>query len=175
MKNIDKVLDEAKSGMMPFNSWELLPKESPEAFAAFVVYRDMGFGRNIKLAIEKVADNSAYSKSYASWRKWAVDYRWKERVADYDRYDEQMKQNEHRKTIEAQAEKHRQVTGKMLDVAIKKLDTMKPEDLTPSGVVEFVQVAVKTDRDGAGFILPNGKTETAKQDELNFVSDFQGL
>jgi len=111
MKNIDKVLDEAKAGIMPFNSWELLPKESAEAFAAFVVYRDLGFGRSIKSAIEKISDNSAYSQSYASWRKWAADYRWKERAADYDRYDEQMKQNEHRKTIEAQGEKHREVTG----------------------------------------------------------------
>jgi len=179
MKNIDKVLDEAKAGMMPFNSWELLPNESAEAFAAFVVYRDLGFGRNIKLAIEKVADNSnsvcAYSQSYASWRKWAANYRWKERAADYDRYDEQMRQNEHRKTIEAQGEKHREVTGLMLDVAKKKLQTMKPENLTAGGVVEFVQTAVKIQNDNAGLITPNGKTETAKQGEFNFVSDFKGL
>ena len=179
MKNIDKVLDEAKAGMMPFNSWELLPNESAEAFAAFVVYRDLGFGRNIKLAIEKVADNSnsvcAYSQSYASWRKWAADYRWKERAADYDRYDEQMRQNEHRKTIEAQAEKHREVTGLMLDVAKQKLQTMKPDDLSVGGVVEFVQVAVKIQNDNVGLISPNVKNDTAKQGEFNFVSDFQGL
>ena len=180
MKNIDKVLDEAKSGMMPFNSWELLPKESPEALAAFVVYRDLGFGRNIKLAIEKVADNSSYSQSYASWRKWAVDYRWKERAADYDRYDEQMKQNEHRKTIEAQGEKHREVTGLMLDVAKKKLQTMNPDDLSAGGIVEFVQTAVKIQNDNACLmqtsgLTPNVKNETTKQGEFNFVADFKGL
>jgi len=179
MKSIDRVLDEAKAGMMPFNSWELLPKESAEAFAAFVIYRDLGFGRNIKLAIEKVADNSAYSQSYSSWRKWAAEYRWKERAADYDRYDEQMKQNEHRKTIEAQGEKHREVTGLMLDVAKKKLQTMQPDDLSASGVVEFVETAVKIQNDNADLLLtsgltPNNKVET-KQGEFNFVSDFQGL
>ena len=184
MKNIDKVLDEAKAGMMPFNSWELLPKESAEAFAAFVVYRDLGFGRSIKLAIEKVADNSnsvcAYSQSYSSWRKWAADYRWKERAADYDRYDEQMKQNEHRKTIEAQGEKHREVTGLMLDVAKKKLQTMQPDDLSAGGVVEFVETAVKIQNDNANLIqtsclTPNVKNETTKQGEFNFVADFKGL
>jgi len=179
MKNIDKVLDEARADQMPFNSWELLPKESPEAFAAFVVYRDLGFGRTIKKAIDKVADNSnsvcAYSKSYGTWRKWAVEYRWKERAADYDRYDEQMRQNEHRKTIEAQAEKHREVTGLMLDVAKQKLQTMKPDDLSVGGVVEFVQVAVKIQNDNVGLISPNVKNDTAKQGEFNFVSDFQGL
>jgi len=175
MKNIDKVLDEAKAGMMPFNSWELLPKESAEAFAAFVVYRDLGFGRNIKLAIEKVVNNSSYSQSYASWRKWAADYRWKERAADYDRYDEQMRQNEHRKTIEAQGEKQREVTGLMLDVAKKKLQTMKPDDLSAGGVVEFVQTAVKIQNDNAVIMTPNIKNESTKQGEFNFVADFQGL
>jgi len=147
MKNIDKVLEEARAEIMPFNSWEFLPKESPEAFAAFVVYRDLGFDRSIKKAIEKVSDNSnsvcAYSKSYGSWRKWAVDYRWKERAADFDRYNEQLKQTENRKTIEAQAEKHREVTGLMLDVVKKKLQTMQPDDLSAGGVVEFVETAVK--------------------------------
>ena len=179
MKNIDKVLDEAKAGMMPFNSWELLPKESAEAFAAFVVYRDLGFGRSIRLAIESIKDNSTYLQSYASWRKWAADYRWKERAADYDRYIEQMKQNEHRKTIEAQGEKHREVTGLMLDVAKKKLQTMQPDDLSAGGVVEFVQTAVKIQNENADLLLtsgltPNGKTEN-KHGEFNFVSDFQGF
>jgi len=179
MKNIDKVLEEARADMMPFYSWELLPKESAEAFAAFCVFRDLGFGRNIRKAIDSVKNDDAFSQSYGSWRKWAVDYRWKERAVDYDRYNEQLKQTENRKTIEAQAEKHREVTGKMLDVAIKKLDTMKPEDLSPGGVVEFVQTSAKTNKEIVELmqisgLTPNGKTES-KQGEFNFVSDFQGL
>jgi len=90
-----------------------------------------------------------------------------------------MKQTELRKTIEAQGEKHRQVTGKMLDVVQKKLDTMNPAELTQGTVTEWVQTAIKAEREAAGLVqtsglTPNGKTE-AKQGELNFVSDFQGL
>jgi len=185
MKSFDRIYEEVKAEQMPFDSWEMLPKESTEAFAAFVVYRDLGFNRSVKKAIESVKDNSylvcAYSQSYASWRKWAADYRWKERAADYDRYIEQMKQNEHRKTIEAQAEKHREVTGKMLDVVNKKLDTMKPEDLPISGVVDWVQTAVKADREAwqsanADCLgVSASRNSTPKQGEFNFVSDFQGL
>jgi hypothetical protein len=180
MKNFDKVIEEARSGVMPFYSWELLPKESAEAFAAFVVYRDLGFGRCIRTAIDSVKENNSYSQSYGSWRKWAVDYRWKERAADFDRYNEQLKQTENRKTIEAQAEKHREVTGLMLDVAKKRLQTMKPDDLSSGGVVEFVQTAVKIQNDNALLITPNVKNDNAKletsfQGEFNFVSDFQGL
>jgi hypothetical protein len=79
-----------------------------------------------------------------------------------------------RKIIEAQGEKHRQVTGKMLDVVSKKLDTMNPEDLTQGTVTEWVQTAIKSEREAAGLVTPNGKTEP-KQGELNFVQDFQGL
>ena len=180
MTNIDKIIEETRKEMMPFSSWELLPKESDEAFAAFRIYRDMGFERNIKKAIESLEpDNNAVSKCYGTWRNWAVKYRWRERVADYDRYIEGMKQGELRKTIEAQGEKHRQVTGKMLDVVCKKLDTMNPDDLSQGTVTEWVQTAIKAEREAAGLIQtsglsPNGKTE-AKQGELNFVSEFQGL
>jgi hypothetical protein len=85
-----------------------------------------------------------------------------------------MKQTELRKTIEAQGEKHREVTGKMLDVISKKLDTMNPAELSQNNVTEWVQTAIKTEREMAGLVTPNGKTEI-KQGELNFVQDFQGL
>jgi hypothetical protein len=179
MKNIDRVLDEARADMMPFDSWELLPKESTEAYAAFCVYRNLGFKRSIRLAFDSVADNDAYSKSYGSWRKWAVEYRWKQRAADFDRCNEQIKQTENRKTIEAQAEKQREVTAKMLDVVNKKLDTMKPEDLPVNGVTIWVEAVNKSNKDIAEIIqttvmTPNGQIEN-KQGEFNFVSDFKGL
>jgi len=179
MKSIDKAIEEARSGMMPFDSWEMLPKETAEAFAAFCVYRDLGFSRTIKKAIDKVANDDAYSNSYGTWRKWAVDFRWKERAVDFDRCNEQLKQTENRKTIEAQAEKQREVTGLMLDVVKNRVQTMKPEELPISGVTEWVQVVVKIEKDIANTVCgtnsPNGNNETAIQGEFNFVSDFKGL
>ncbi len=62
----------------------------------------------------------------------------------------------------------------MLDVVSKKLDMMNPEDLTQSAVTEWVQTAIKTEREIAGLITAGNKTEL-KQGEFNFVSDFQGL
>jgi len=66
----------------------------------------------------------------------------------------------------------------MLDVVIKKLVTMNPEDLTQGAVTEWVQTAIKSERDFSNFvcglIAPNDK-HVMKQGELNFVSEFQGL
>ncbi|MDR0487392.1 MAG: hypothetical protein LBG91_04010 [Treponema sp.] len=77
----------------------------------------------------------------------------------YDRYLEKLKQAEVRKTIEAQGQKHREVTGKMLDAVKKKLDAMNPEDLTQRAATEWVQTAIKAEREAAGLVTPNGKGE----------------
>jgi len=175
LTDTDRIIEEARAEVLPFDSWERLAGESSAAFAAFCAFRDCKDDRNIRRAVESVEkDAGVRAKKYNVWRKWAAQFRWNERAADYDRYIEKMKLSEVRKTIEAQGEKHRLVTGKMLDVVTKKLDTMNPEDLTQSNVTEWVQLAIKSEREAAGLVSPNGKPET-KQGEFNFVSDFQGL
>jgi hypothetical protein len=62
----------------------------------------------------------------------------------------------------------------MLDVVSKKLDLMSPADLSDGNLTEWVQTAIKAEREAAGLVAGNGKAEM-KQGELNFVSDFQGL
>ena len=185
MTDIQKAVEEAwpKSTfaeMLPYESWERLNGETSLAYAAFCVFRDLGAERNIRKAVETAqlcsgeTDNSKLEKRYRVWRNWSSQFRWLERAAGYDRNVEQMKQTELRKTIEAQGEQHRAVTGKMLEVVKKKLDLMNPEDLTQGNVTEWVQTAIKAEREAAGFVASDGKA-VAKQGELNFTSDFQGL
>jgi len=175
MTDFKKVIEEAKADILPFESWERLPGETSAAFAAFCSFRDYGAERNIRKAVDSTEKNEAVrAKRYRVWRNWCTQFRWRERAADYDNYTEKLKQGELRKTIEAQGELHRKVTGKMLEVVSKKLDTMNPEELTQGNVSEWVQTAIKTEREAAGLVADNGKPE-AKQGELNFVSDFQGL
>jgi len=179
MTDFKKAIDEAKAAMMPYESWERLPGETSKAFAAFCAFRDAGLERSIRKAVESALKSgeknaSTQDKKYNVWRNWSNQFHWRERAADYDRYIEKLKQEELRKTIEAQGEKHRAVTGKMLDVVSKKLDLMNPEDLTQGNLTEWVQTAIKTEREAAGLVAPNGKPET-KQGELNFTPDFEGL
>jgi len=175
MNDIEKAIEEAKADMLPFESWERLNGESSAAFSAFCVFRDLGLERNIRKAVESVEkDEVIRVKKYKVWRNWAAQYRWRERAADFDRYTEKLKQTEFRKTIEAQGEMHRAVTGKMLDVVKKKLDTMNPQELTQGNLTEWVQTAIKAEREAAGLVASNDKQE-AKQGELNFTSDFEGL
>ena len=175
MTDIDKVIEEVQAETLPFESWEKLTGETSMAYAAFTAFRDLGAGRNIRKAVEALEnDVGKREKRYRVFRNWSTQFKWRERAADYDRYMEHLKQTEVRKTIEAQGEKHRAVTGKMLDVVSKKLDTMNPADLSQTSVNEWVQTAIKTEREAAGLVADNGKTEH-QQGELNFVSDFNGL
>jgi hypothetical protein len=175
MTDIDKTIEEARAAMMPFESWERLAGETPLAYSAFCAFRDYGPERAIRKAVESVEeDKKIQAKKYRVWRNWSMQFRWRERAADYDRYMEKLKQGEMRKTIEAQGEMHRAVTGKMLEVVKKKLDAMNPEDLAQGNLTDWVQTAIKADHEAAGLVLPNARTES-RQGELSFVPDFNGL
>ncbi len=129
MTDIDKAIENVMADNLPFESWERLKGETSAAFAAFCAFRDCGLERNIRKAVESVeTDEAVRAKRYKVWRNWSTLYHWRERVADYDKYIERLKQAELRKTIEAQGEQHRAVTGKMLEVVKKKLDTMNPQE-----------------------------------------------
>ena len=175
MTEMDKAIEEAMADLMPFEGWNQLKGESSKAFLAFCSFRDLGAERNIRMAVESsVEDESIRNKRYRVWRNWSTLFRWRERAAEFDRYMERLKQEEMRKTIEAQGEKHRKVTGKMLDVVSKKLDLMDPSELTQGNVSEWVQTAIKAERESAGLVTANERPEH-KQGELNFVSDFKDL
>ena len=180
MTDFDKTIEEAKAAMLPFESWERLTGESSAAFAAFCAFRDFGAERSIRKAVDGYEkDEEVRAKRYRVWRNWSTQFRWRERAADFDRYTEKLKQTEFRKTIEAQGEKHREVTGKMLEVVSKKLDLMDPAELTQGNVTEWVETAIKAERDAGQFADANclgvsaGRNST--QGELVFTPDFQGL
>jgi hypothetical protein len=176
MTDFDKVIEEAKAAILPYESWERLPGESGKAYAAFSAFRDYGPNRNIRKAVESYEkDEVKREKRYRVWRNWSTQFRWRERALDYDRYTEKLKQTEHRKTIEAQGEMHRVVTGKMLEVVSKKLDTMNPDDLTQGNITEWVSTAIRADREAAGLVVGKDGNAEPKQGELSFVSDFQGI
>jgi hypothetical protein len=69
----DKIIDEVKSCLLPFESWERLTGESGLAYAAFCSYRDFGPDRNIRRAVEAVYTGPGKAeKRYRMWRNWST-------------------------------------------------------------------------------------------------------
>jgi hypothetical protein len=62
----------------------------------------------------------------------------------------------------------------MLDVVSKKLDLMNPADLSQGNVTEWVETAIRAEREAAGLVTSGGKPEP-KQGELMFTPEFNGL
>lgn len=73
--------------------WEQQPGETSRAFAAFVIYRDMGIGRSLDAAYKESVERGAKGcregaiiRLPGRWKKWCGDHRWVERVQAYDAY-----------------------------------------------------------------------------------------
>jgi hypothetical protein len=62
----------------------------------------------------------------------------------------------------------------MLVVVSKKLDLMDPADLAQGTVTEWVETAIRTEREAAGLVAPNGGKAEPKQGEINFTPEFDG-
>jgi hypothetical protein len=63
----------------------------------------------------------------------------------------------------------------MLEVVEKKLDLMNPADLSQGTVTEWVETAIRAEREAAGLVTSNGGKTESKQGEINFTPEFEGL
>jgi hypothetical protein len=52
---------------------------------------------------------------------------------------------------------------------------MNPVDLTQGTVKEWVETAIRADREAAGLVIPNGGKAEPKQLEIQFTPEFNGL
>ena len=125
MRDYEKIVEEAKVSVLPYESWERLPGETGVAYAAFCAFHDYGPERNIRKAVDAgEKDEGQRARRYKAWRQWSIKFLWARRVADYDRYVERLKQTELRKAIEEQGKVHREITGKMLSVVGKGMSSL---------------------------------------------------
>lgn len=176
--DFDEVIDAARAEVLPFESWERLPAESNSAFAAFCVFRDFGADRNIKRALATLGyDERKQRRTYNVWRNWSTLFQWSRRAGDYDLYLDRLKRAERAKSIEAREGAYRSVTEKMLSVVEKRLDLMKPEELTQGNIVEWMRSAIDVEREVLGVAGAEGTDdrEHSKQLEIRFTTDFEGL
>ena len=92
--------------------WERRKGESAKAFAAFVVYRDMGPERSIDQAWGRYQSgiNSVSTRAPGQWRMWCVDHEWVARAQAYadflDRIDGEEYEREARGLAKRMAKRH---------------------------------------------------------------------
>lgn len=101
-------------------AWTPEPGESPKAYQAFAIYRDLGPSRSIDRAYE-VYSGQQGSKKRASGRftKWSTDHDWVERAREFDMRDEEIR----REAVELHA------LNRAADRA-KRMEALREENLS---------------------------------------------
>ena len=152
--------------------WETrLEAESPKAFKAFCMFRNMGYKRSIKACLEL---NGIEPKKYGSWARYARMFNWNERAALYDEYV--AKETERELIAERVERKKRQM--EMLngfdELVEKRLKTLDPEKLDAEGAMDLLERSAKLDSFITGADKENNKPVQGEL-AINFVDSFKDL
>lgn len=153
--------------------WETrLEAESPKAFKAFCMFRNMGYKRSIKACLEL---HEIDPKKYGSWARYARLFNWNERAALYDEYV--AKETERELIAERVERKKRQM--EMLngfdELVAKRIKTLKPDDLNADGAMDLLERSAKLDSFITGADKEAAKQPVQGELAISFVDSFNGV
>lgn len=159
--------------------WERLKGETQKAFAAFVLYRDMGTNRSVTKVSQEL------SKSISLIKRWSARWEWVRRIDLYHLYLDRQRQSQILEDVREMPS--RQATyGRWLQTkAQERIVKLSPDELTPDQARRFMVDGVKIEQQALSLVdaeelarnmaasgdwrkmLPPGVTE---EDVLGFMS-----
>ena len=122
------------------NSWERREKESPQAYGAFSIYRDMGAERSYA----KVAQQLCKSKTIVN--RWGSIWNWADRVRDWDNEIAAKVKEGVEKTATEMAQRHLKMASMLQTKAVTALSQMSVDDLTARDIVALMKQGVDMER-----------------------------
>lgn len=171
---------------MSTSPWMQMEGESDQAYAAFLLFRDIGPGRTMAAAVRAAEKDKGPEKPGAgpkkalcapgNWKRWKARYHWDARAEAFDDHVQAGLEKKLNQTLEAQADewaarqiesrkKDWQLGGELRDlveVCLRKIaktvrDTNQIPDL--SSLVKAADLATKLQRQSAG-VAAEVTTET---------------
>lgn len=144
-------------GRAVVDPWERQSHESPQAFEAFAVYRDLGPARSVT----KVARELGKSRTLLG--RWSRQYAWVMRAAAYDRERDRLFLAEQRQARRDIARRHAKLAQAFLGKAVARLQALDPRELSPGELLRYFQVAAEIERRAVGEepvgVVPQGGDE----------------
>jgi hypothetical protein len=138
--------------------WMKLNEETPKAYEAFCIYRDLGPGRTIP------AVQAEYSKSPSYIRQlheWSSKYDWVDRAAAYDvMVDEKRVEASIDKAVRAAA-KHASAAEKLIDKGLEALAAKDATNVTVDGIRGLIGDGVRLQRLSLGLVTDSTKQEVS--------------
>ena len=149
--------------------WDRLPEESPQAYAGFKAYRDLGEGRSF------IATARALGRADSLIRRWATRHDWRARARAWDLL--QARQDEAAIRLERDEAVRRQLKDaqRMQQLAMAKLSGLVHRDpatgelaldpsVTPRDAVAIYRLGLDIRREAAQAAEPEGPPGAAQDD-----------
>lgn len=137
--------------------WDRQPGESAKAFRAFVDYRDTpAEERSIRATAQRLVKKD-YSYIPRHYKDWASMWKWVERSRLYDAEQDRRRRELAEKEREEMAQLHIKAARAMLTKALKGLQAIPEDEMTPNDVSRMIEVASKLERLSRG--EPSESTE----------------
>lgn len=127
----------ARAKKQPF---ERQDGESDKAFEAFSKYRDMGVDRTVRKVAQEL------DKSLTIIGRWSTRWDWVERVKSYDAEMDRKRLIQQEKDRINMSKRHANFATGFQQKVMERLQTLKPEELSPSEMIRWFDIAVKIER-----------------------------
>lgn len=146
-----KTRPELDTAVLP---WERQKGESPQAFEAFSIYRDMGAKRGLRSVAQQL------NKSFTLIGRWSRAWEWVERARAYDNDLERQEREEAAKDLKEARKRQRRTGYFMQKKAAEALDQLDISELGASDIVRLIVEGAKLERgnllEEAGYMQPTG-------------------
>lgn len=122
------------------HAWDRHPSESPPAFEAFALYRDMGLSRSAGKVAKQLG------KSTTIIERWCTGHSWVARAAVWDEELDRVAQAEAQQAIRDMSKRHAQLAVAMQTKAAQALQTLDASTLNASQIARLVRDSVRVER-----------------------------
>lgn len=125
---------------IPPEPWERQQGETPKAYGAFQVYRDLGAERSLQKAAAKLG------KSRGLLEDWSSKNYWVKRVAAWDAEQDRIARQAQIDEIKKMRKRHADLAYAMLIKAANALKRMPEDEIKAMDIGRFVEVGSKLER-----------------------------
>lgn len=146
--------------------WMRIPKETPKAFEAFCIYRDLGPGRSIRAAREELGKESGYERLM---EEWSSKYAWSSRAAAFDDMVAERKAEASADRAVRAAARHADAGKALVDKGLEALKAKPVDMMTVDGIRGLIGDGVKIERLSLGLVTDNTKQEVSGN--VNITND----
>ena len=124
--------------------WERQDGESPQAWAAFQAFRDLGQDRTLRAAAEKIG------RSRSTLTRYSMEFTWVDRAAAWDREQDRQAQKAQLAEIKKMRKTHADLGSAMLVKAAKALKRIPDDEIKAGDISRMVEVGSKLERIARG-------------------------